>query len=111
MPNETLGEHELDQLRKATLRFNARILGVVLGLIFGLMTFLATNWLIIKGGHVNEAGEVVIGPHLALLSQYFIGYRVSFIGSIVGFIYSFVLGMLTGWLISRIYNWVARVGK
>ena len=107
MTDKTLGEQELDQLLKATVRLNARVLGLVLGLLFGLITFVATNWLIIKGGEVNKAGEVVVGPHLALLSQYFIGYSVTFVGSLVGFGYSFLLGMLTGWLISSIYNRIA----
>ena len=26
----------------------------------------------------------MVGPHLALLGQYFIGYRVSFVGSLIG---------------------------
>ena len=40
--------------------------------------FLMTAWLLLKGGpHV--------GQHLQLLSQYFIGYSVTWWGSIVGF--------------------------
>ncbi len=41
---------------------------------------------------------------LILLSQFFIGYRVSFLGSIVGFAYGWALGTLSGTLISWIYN-------
>src|SRR5262245_5743418 len=79
------------------LRLNATVQGVVTGLVAGLGIFLATNWLVLKGG-------AVVGPHLALLGQFFIGYRVSFLGSLIGFAYAFVLGYLIGYLVARIYN-------
>ena len=96
MPEKTEAERELELLN-ANLKFNAGVFGLVLGILFGLITFIATNILIIKGPGVNEAGEVVIGPHLALLSQFFIGYRVSF-----------VVGLFTGWCISWVYNRLIR---
>ena len=79
------------------LRFNVKVMGLVSGLLIGLAIFLATNWLVIKGGdHV--------GPHLKLLGQFFIGYRVSFLGSIIGFAYGLTFGTLSGILIGWIYN-------
>ena len=101
-------EIEKDQeLAALTLQMNAKVFGVVLGFVFGLALFVATNWLIIRGPQPNEAGQPVVGPHLALLGQYFIGYRVTFLGSFVGFLYAFLIGSVTGWLIARIYNRVA----
>jgi len=82
------------------MRLNATVQGVVLGLIAGLGIFIATNWLIIKGGPV-------VGPHLALLGQFFIGYRVTFVGSLIGFAYGFVLGFCVGYGVARAYNWLA----
>ena len=76
---------------------NIKALGLVLGLLFGLIIFCATNWLVIKGGDR-------VGPHLILLSQYFIGYRVTFLGSFIGFAYGFALGTLSGALLGWIYN-------
>lgn len=93
---------EEDRLFSGTLWLNAKALGLVLGLLLGLVVFVATNWLVIKGGDP-------VGPHLALLGQYFIGYRVSFWGSFVGFAYGFALGTLCGALIGWIYNKVARL--
>ena len=90
-----------EKLFKGVLLLNAKIMGLVLGLMFGLMIFVATNWLVIKGGHP-------IGPHLELLNQYFIGYRVSFWGSLVGFAYGFTLGTLSGSLIGWIYNLIVK---
>ena len=67
------------------LRVSAAAHGMATGLIAGLALFLATNWLVLKGGPV-------VGPHLALLAQFFIGYRVTFVGSLIGFGYAFILG-------------------
>ena len=44
------------------------MLGMVLGLLLGFAIFIATNWLIVKGGHTTPSGEYIVGPHLALLS-------------------------------------------
>ena len=82
------------------MRLNATINGVVFGLIFGLILFIATIWLVIKGGQV-------VGPNLALLNQFFIGYSVTPVGSLIGFGYGFITGFVIGYLIAVIYNWVA----
>ena len=44
------------------LRVSAVLHGIVTGLVFGLGIFIATNWLVLKGGRV-------VGPHLALLGN------------------------------------------
>jgi hypothetical protein len=88
------------------LHLDATIQAVVVGIITGLVIFVATNWLILEGGHIGPHGEPVIGPHLSLLSQFFVGYRVTFLGSLIGFAYGFVSGCLVGYSIARVYNWV-----
>ena len=93
-----------EKLFMGALLFNAKTLGLVFGLLFGLFIFIATNWLVIKGGHINASGEYVVGPNLQLLSQFFFGYRVSFFGSIIGFGYGFAVGTLAGALFAGIYN-------
>ena len=81
------------------VRLDALIQGIVSGIVLGLGIFIATNWLILKGGDP-------IGPHLSLLGQYFIGYRVTFVGSLIGFGYGFVTGFVGGYAVARIYNWL-----
>ena len=88
-------------LERAVLRLNANILGIVLGIIFGLGIFVATNFLILKGG-------AVVGPHLALLGNFFLGYRVTFLGSIIGFGYGLLTGYVAGFIIATIYNQVVK---
>ena len=81
------------------MRLNATIHGVVFGLVAGLALFIATNWLIIKGGPIGPEGEPIIGPNLWLLSNFFYGYSVTFA-------YAFVAGFIAGFLIAQIYNWI-----
>lgn len=81
------------------MRLNATVHGVVFGIVLGLIIFIATNWLVIKGGDV-------IGPNLSLLNQFFIGYSVTFLGSIIGFLYGFLTGFLVGFFIATLYNWI-----
>ncbi|MBW1812807.1 MAG: hypothetical protein JRJ39_03765 [Deltaproteobacteria bacterium] len=88
---------EEEMLFSGVLLLNAKAVGLVLGILFGLVIFIATNWLVLKGGKV-------VGPHLGLLSQYFIGYRVSFLGSFIGLAYGFAVGTLCGAFIGWIYN-------
>ncbi|HEX9690406.1 MAG TPA: hypothetical protein VGB47_15175 [Thermoanaerobaculia bacterium] len=88
-------------LRVRVLRLEAVVQGVAWGLVAGLGIFLATNWLVLKGGRV-------VGPHLSLLGQFFIGYDVTFRGSLIGFAYAFGCGFVAGYLVSIVYNRVVR---
>ena len=89
-----------EKLFRGVLLLNAKVVGLTLGMIFGLGIFVATNWLVIKGGER-------VGPHLILLSQYFIGYKVTFFGSLIGAAYGFALGTISGALMGWIYNKIA----
>ena len=94
-------EPEDEQIEKAVILLNSKLLGIVLGFLSGAGLFLVTNFLVLKGGpHV--------GAHLILLSNFFPGYRVTFFGSIIGFCYAFVLGFLVGGVLGLVYNKVAR---
>lgn len=89
-------------LERAVIRLNANILGLVLGIIGGLIIFLTTNFLLLKGGEV-------VGPHLALLRNFFPYYSVTFLGSIVGFFWALVFGYVAGFLIASVYNLVVKL--
>ncbi len=89
-----------NKLFSGILRLNAKMLGLILGVLLGLVIFIMTNWLVIKGGDP-------VGPHLGLLSQFFVGYKVSFLGSIIGFLYGLAIGTISGSLIGYIYNKIA----
>lgn len=78
-------------------RLHSSALGVAVGGLSGLIVFSATVVLLLKGGHE-------IGPRLSLLGEYFIGYSVTWQGSIVGLLYGFVSGFLVGWTIAFLRN-------
>jgi len=93
-----------EKLMRSVIRLNGVILGLVAGIMVGLGIFVATNWLVIRGGPN-------VGLHLQLLSQYFLGYSVSFVGSFIGMVYGFVTGYVLGWFIAFIYNSVLWLRK
>ena len=94
-----LPEEEI--IERVAVRMNATMIGLVLGLLCGTGLFLATVWLVIKGGP-NP------GAHLVLLGQYFPGYSVTFLGGVLGFIYAFLVGFVTGAVLGAVYNKLAR---
>jgi hypothetical protein len=95
-------EHQMKELNRTVARIQAAVLALVLGLICGLGLFLMTAWLLIKGGEH-------VGQHLQLLGQYFIGYSVSWKGSVVGFFWGALVGGVIGWAIGNIYNRIVGV--
>jgi hypothetical protein len=92
---------EEEQLAKAVVGLNAKLLGFVLGTLVGGALFLATIFLVIKGGPD-------MGQHLSLLSQFFPGYSVTYLGSLIGFAYGFAVGLILGSVLGAVYNKVAR---
>lgn len=100
--NERTAELESEQIVQTLAKIDSLALGTALGIVFALGIFLVTNLLIIKGGEK-------IGPNLALLGQFFPGYNVTFIGSLIGLLYGFVSGFALGWLIAVIRNIVIKI--
>lgn len=99
--SEATPANELNQTDKIIIQSLAKLdetaLGISTGVLFGLCIFLATNILLFKGGDK-------IGANLALLSQYFVGYEVTFSGSLIGLAYGFFSGFILGWLIAFLRN-------
>ena len=98
--NEQLTQEEQAALQKTILRIHEQGWGVAIGLLFGLGLFVATNVLVLRGGDP-------VGPHLGLLRVYLPGYSVTFLGSVIGFIYAFVIGYGMGRVIASTYNLLA----
>ena len=84
-------------LVRAFSRLDKLAFATATGTVAGLGVFLATIWLLIKNGEL-------VGPNLELLSQYFVGYSVSFHGAFVGTGYSFFWGFLWGWVFAYVRN-------
>ena len=78
-------------------RVDAIALGASCGIVAAVGVFAATAILLIKGGQQ-------VGPNLSLLSQYFIGYSVTWAGSVVGTVYGFLTGLIIGWTLAFVRN-------
>jgi protoporphyrinogen oxidase len=84
-------------LERVFLKLDRVAFGVSLGTVTGLVLFLATLLLVVKGGDV-------VGPNLRLLSQYFPGYQVTASGSALGLFYGFLMGFIGGWSFALLRN-------
>lgn len=89
-----------NELESTLLKINTKAWGVAFGLLLGGGLFVATNVLVLKGGEP-------VGPHLGLLGVYLPGYSVSFVGSLIGFVYMFVIGYGVGRILGSVYNRIA----
>jgi protoporphyrinogen oxidase len=83
-------------------RMDKMAFALAIGTVTGLVFFVATLWLVIKGG-------TVVGPHLRLLAQYFAGYTVTVQGSFIVFGYTFFWGFLFGWLFAYLRNFLLAI--
>jgi hypothetical protein len=93
-PDERL---EAAELAVVFSRVDGVALGAAVGIVSGLILLLATLFLVIKGGQV-------VGPNLALLSQYFPGYTVTVPGALLGAVYGLIAGGAVGWLLAATRN-------
>jgi protoporphyrinogen oxidase len=84
-------------IMKTFARIDKLGLATALGVVSGGLLFIATLWLIIKGGEV-------VGPRLQLVGQYFVGYTVTVKGAFIGLGYGFGWGFLVGWMFAYFRN-------
>lgn len=88
---------EVRAIRKALARGSEQGWGIALGAVCGIGLFLATAILVVR----DDPNR---GAHLALLRIYFPGYSVSWVGSVIGFVYAFVVGYAAGRTMAIVYN-------
>ncbi len=99
-PMTHLDREEARQVQREVFRMNAKVWGLSFGLLGGLGLFLSTVILVLKGG-------ARVGPHLGLLAIYLPGYRVTWAGAFLGFVYLFVIGYALGRMFGAVYNRLA----
>ena len=97
LPQVTRIPSESDLVLKAFARLDVISFASAIGVVSGLGVFVATVALLLKGGDP-------VGPRLGLLSQYFTGYTVTPVGSLLGALYGFVLGFALGGLGALLRN-------
>jgi protoporphyrinogen oxidase len=77
-------------LTRVFLKLDRVAFGLAMGITTGMVLFLATLGLVLKGGDV-------VGPNLQLLSHFFPAYSVTMSGSVLGLGYGFIAGFVGGW--------------
>lgn len=97
----TTTEEEL--IAAGVVRLRARIFALVFGLFGGLLLFLATASLLLRGGEN-------VGENLRLLGNFCPGYDVTWLGAFVGLVYGAVYGALIGYAFAWVYNRFVRPG-
>lgn len=75
-------------------------LGAACAFVCGLLVFFVTAFLIVT----HSGGP--LGPHLGLLSQFFLGYSVTWEGALVGLLWGSALGFVVGWMFAFVRNLV-----
>jgi protoporphyrinogen oxidase len=94
-------EHVTEVVKETLAQVFAKLdptaFGVSVGLAAGLTIFLATIILLVKGGEV-------IGTNMGLLSNFFPGYDVTALGSLLGLLYGSVTGFVVGWSVAFLRN-------
>jgi protoporphyrinogen oxidase len=86
-----------EELTRVFMRVDRVALGLATGVMGGVGLFVATLALVLKGGPV-------MGPTLGLLGQYFPGYSVTALGSLIGLFYGYISGFVAGWLVATLRN-------
>jgi hypothetical protein len=98
VPSAVSENRSLDEaVIQAFARLDKPALAGATGVVCSFYVMLGTLFLILREGET-------IGPHAALLGQYFFGYSVTLVGVLVGGLYGFFWGFLIGWLIAYLRN-------
>ncbi len=81
------------------MSLNGKALALSAGILWGAAVFVITVTTLLRGGP---------GQHVGLLGGVYPGYTVTFLGSLIGFVYGFVSAAVFGWLLAWLYNRMAR---
>ncbi len=79
-------------------KLDAIALGTAVGLVSGLGLFIASAWLLLKGGPI-------VGPNLSLLGQYLIGFQMTWPGAFIGLVEASLWGFVIGYSMAFFRNW------
>ncbi len=80
------------------MKLNVKAFALTCGIIWGLGLFVGTWWIIAFDGITGE---------VTLLGQFYRGYNISPLGSLVGLIWAFPDGLIGGALFAWFYNLIS----
>ena len=67
------------------MELRKRAFGLAIGLFWGLAILLGTWWILLMGASGGVFSKIAV---------FYVGYEVSWLGGIIGFIWSFVIGIV-----------------
>ena len=88
-----MSEHAVARLKPGSV-------ALAVGFLTGTGLFVATLWLLLRGG-------ATVGPTLGRLGFYLPGYSVTWVGAFVGLAYGAGIGAAAGLVLAWIYNRLA----
>lgn len=97
VPQRVREASPIELLNDVFAKYDPVALGGALGTMIGLMVFLATAGLLLRGGED-------VGATLALLGNYFPGYDITWAGSLIGALWGAIFGYLIGFSIAVAIN-------
>jgi hypothetical protein len=80
------------------MKLNVRAFALTCGLVWGLGLFILTWWIIAFEGATGE---------VTFIGRIYRGYSISSVGSIIGFIWAFIDGLVGGAIFAWLYNLIA----
>ena len=80
------------------MKLNVKALALAAGILWGVLVFVLTMSDLWRGS----------GAHLGMLSGVYFGYKISYLGAVVGLAYGFVTGLIGGAVLAWLYNRLAR---
>ena len=80
------------------MKLNVKVFALTCGIFWAVSVFVITWWLIVLYGASGAR---------TLLGLFYLGYNISPIGSIIGLIWGFVDGLISGAIFAWLYNLIA----
>ena len=98
---EAIGESEDKVIEVAFAKIDPLAFGIAVGVVSGIVIFMASAILLLRGGPV-------VGPTLSLLGNYLFGFEVTWVGAVMGLLEGGVLGFAVGALAAGLRNWALK---
>ena len=77
------------------MKLNIKAMAIAFGLVWGISLFVITWWIILLEGSSNAS---------TFIGKFYLGYSLTPIGSIIGFVWGLVDGAIGGAMFAWLYN-------
>ena len=77
------------------MKLNIKAMAIAFGLVLGISLFVITWWIILLDGTSNTT---------TFIGKFYLGYSITPIGSIIGFVWGLVDGAIGGAMFAWLYN-------